>query len=44
MKKNKGAGLSKDLLALITIILVFLLLLFFIWLWYDLKMVSLDRK
>jgi len=36
--------LTKGLLWLITILLVFVLLLVFIWLWYDIKMTSLDKE
>jgi HAMP domain-containing protein len=35
--------LSKGLLTLIAILLAFLLLLVFIWLWYDIRISSLDK-
>jgi hypothetical protein len=46
MKANllsRQAKLTKGLLALIAILLAFLLLLIFIWLWYDIRITSLDK-
>jgi hypothetical protein len=36
--------LTKGLLTLIAILLAFLLLLVFIWLWYDIRITSLDKN
>jgi len=38
------SGLSSGTIALIAILLAFVLLLVFIWLWYDIKLHSLDKK
>ncbi len=39
----RQAKLTRGLLTLIAILLAFLLLLVFIWLWYDIRIASLDK-
>jgi len=43
-KTISSEHLSKTLVSLIAIVLCFVLLLIFIWLWYDVKIKTLDKE